>query len=92
MTLRKEGKHMERIIRITNYQTLKSASPGDHTSRLGQATHAYFYFAEYLLPDTGIWEEGRSWAGAVSVGKLFHTMRGAGLLREVTATKQSGGQ
>jgi hypothetical protein len=82
---------MERIIRITNYHRLRSADPKDYTSRLGQAAHAYFYFAEYLIRDDGIWEEGRSWAGAVSVEELFHAMRGAGLLREITATKQSGG-
>jgi len=83
---------MRKIIRITNYHALGSFSPGDHTSRLDQATHAYFYFAEYFIRDDGIWEEGRSWAGAVSVEELFSLLNGAGLLREVTATKQSGGQ
>jgi hypothetical protein len=83
---------MRRIVRITNYQTLRSADPGDHTSRLGQATHAYFYFAEYLIPDNGVWEEGRSWAGAVSVEELRRLLDEAGFLREITATKQSGGE
>ncbi len=82
---------MRKIIRITNYHALGSSSPGDYTSRLGQATHAYFYFAEYLIHDDSVWEEGRSWAGAVSVEELFSLLNDAGLLREVTATKQSGG-
>jgi hypothetical protein len=82
---------MRRIIRITNYQTLSSPNPGDYTSRLGQATHAYFYFAEYIIHDDGTWEEGRSWAAAVSVEELHNLLDDAGLFRELTAPKQSGG-
>jgi hypothetical protein len=53
---------------------------------------AYCYFAEYVIHDDGAWEEGRSWAGAISVEELFRAMRSAGLLKEITTTKQSGGE
>jgi hypothetical protein len=82
---------MRRILRITNHQTLSSPNPGDYTSRLSQATHAYFYFAEYIIHDDGTWEEGRSWAAAVSVEELHNLLDDAGLFRELTAPKQSGG-
>jgi hypothetical protein len=83
---------MRKILRITNSHALKSSSPGDYTGHLDEATHAYFYFAEYVIHDDGAWEEGRSWAGAISVEELFRAMRGAGLLKEITTTKQSGGE
>ena len=83
---------MRKILRITNSHALKSSSPGDYTGHLDEATHAYFYFTEYVIHDDGAWEEGHSWAGAVSVEELFHAMRGAGLLKEITTTKQSGGE
>ena len=94
---------MRKILRITNSHALKSSSPGDYTGHLDEATHAYFYFAEYVIHpvlrtssrtkcDAGAWEEGRSWAGAISVEELFRAMRGAGLLKEITTTKQSGGE
>ncbi len=94
---------MRKILRITNSHALKSCSPGDYMGHLDpvlglavqdkcEATHAYFYFAEYVIHDDGTWEEGRSWAGAVSVEELFRAMRGAGLLKEITTTKQSGGE
>ena len=83
---------MRKILRITNSHALKSSSPGDYTGHLDEATHAYFYFAEYVIHDDGAWEEGRSWAGATSVEELFRAMRGAGLLKEITTTKQSGGK
>ncbi len=82
---------MPKIIRITNTSRLRSADPDDDTARLGDATHQYFFFSGYRVLEDGAWEEGRSWAGAISVRRLFALMHDAGLLREVTATKQSGG-
>ena len=82
---------MHKILRITNSHALKSASPADYTGRLDEATHAYFYFAGYVIHDDGVWEEGRSWAGAISVRRLWALMHDAGLLREVTTAEQSGG-
>ncbi len=82
---------MRRIIRITNYQTLSSPNPGDYTSHLEEAAYAYFYFAEYVIRDDYDWEEGRSWAAAVSVEELHNLLDDAGLFRELTPPQQSGG-
>lgn len=82
---------MTNILRITNAHALTSPDPADHTLNIADATHQYFYFSGYRVREDGIWEEGRSWAGAISVRRLFALMHDAGLLREVTTTKQSGG-
>ena len=82
---------MPNILRITNTYALTSPDVDDHTPYLAGATHRYFYFAAYRVLEDGTWEEGRSWAGTISVRKLFTLMHDAGLLREVTSTKQSGG-
>ena len=82
---------MTHILRITNTSRLRSADPDDGTTRLGDASHQYFFFSRYRVLEEGTWEEGRSWVGTISVESLFTMMHDAGLLREVTTTKQSGG-
>ena len=83
---------MSTILRITHTARLKSADPFDSTPYSSDATHQYFYFSGYHVLEDGTWEEGRSWAGTVSVRKLFALLHDAELLREVTSPKQSGGE
>ena len=83
---------MSTILRITNAHALRSSDPQDHTFYIADATHQYFFFSGYRVLEDGTREEGRSWAGTVSVRRLFALLHDAGLLREVTSPKQSGGK
>lgn len=83
---------MVKLIRITNNFGCKSPCSKDYTPYFTDATHHYFYFAEYIIQDDGNWEEGRSWDGVVSIQLLHQWMLAAGLLTEITPSKQLGGQ
>ena len=82
---------MPRILRITNTVQLRSSAPLDTTRFSLEATHVYFYFAEYHVLEDGTWEEGGAWASTVSIKELASLLDEAGLLREIAPSKQSGG-
>lgn len=88
----KEVRPMPTILRITNAHALRSSDPKDHTLYIANATHQYFSFVEYRVLDNRLWREERAWAGTVSVAELYNLLYSAGLLREITASKQSGGE
>ncbi len=82
---------MPKVIRITNTFKLSSANPHDKTTRLSEATHQYFYFAEYEVDEDGTWREGHSLTAVVGVDRLAELLDDADLLQEIPTTKQSGG-